>query len=158
MIGGANANNDLSVASNQGDTVAFAGSLDLTLVANSSTGSMTGIETLSMQDALTGGPGHDSLKLNSGDIIALGTGTFDPAGSLSSQHAVRIDGDTERLTGTGIPAGSKAIVLNGDGAGATADGLVLATGSGGSEVKGLAIRDFQCATAAPDPCASGFGL
>ena len=68
---------------------------------------------------------------------------------------VRIDGDTERLTGTGIPAGSKAIVLNGDGAGATADGLVLATGSGGSEVKGLAIRDFQCSTAAPDPC---FGL
>jgi CSLREA domain-containing protein len=71
---------------------------------------------------------------------------------------VRIDGDTERLTGTGIPADSKAIVLNGDGAGTTGDGLVFATGSGGSEVKGLAIRDFQCATAAPDPCASGFGL
>ena len=49
-------------------------------------------------------------------------------------------------------------MLNGDGAGSTGDGLVLATGSGGSEVTGLAIRDFQCATAAPDPCASGYGL
>jgi CSLREA domain-containing protein len=71
---------------------------------------------------------------------------------------VTIDGDTERLTGTGIPADSKAIVLNGDGAGATADGVVLAAGSGGSEVKGLAIRDFKCSTAPPASCASGYGL
>ncbi|MEN3312811.1 MAG: hypothetical protein V7645_2140, partial [Actinomycetota bacterium] len=96
--------------------------------------------------------------------------TFAIAGSDSQQIAVlssalptvtdpvTIDGDTERLTGTGIPADSKAIVLNGDGAGATADGLVLATGSGGSEVKGLAIRDFKCSTAPPAPCASGYGL
>ena len=46
----------------------------------------------------------------------------------------------KRSTGTNIPEGSKAIVLNGDGAGSTGDGLVLATGSGGSTVKGLAIR------------------
>jgi CSLREA domain-containing protein len=71
---------------------------------------------------------------------------------------VSIDGETERSTGTNIPEGSKAIVLNGDGAGSTVDGLVLATGSGGSEVTGLAIRDFKCATAPPDPCAAGYGL
>jgi CSLREA domain-containing protein len=67
---------------------------------------------------------------------------------------VVIDGDTERTTGTEIPADSKAIVLNGDGAGASANGLVLAAGSGGSEIKGIAIRDFQCAT----ECTAGFGL
>ena len=44
---------------------------------------------------------------------------------------VSIDGETERSTGTNIPEGSKAIVLNGDGAGSTGDGLVLATGSVG---------------------------
>ena len=67
---------------------------------------------------------------------------------------VVIDGDTERTTGTEIPADSKAIVLNGDGAGASANGLVLATGSGVSEIKGLAIGHFQCAT----DCTGGVGL
>ncbi|MFL6036908.1 MAG: NosD domain-containing protein [Gaiellaceae bacterium] len=49
---------------------------------------------------------------------------------------VVIDGTTE-----GAPAGDVGIVLNGDGA-ALADGLVLAAGSGGSTVEGIAIRDF----------------
>jgi CSLREA domain-containing protein len=56
-------------------------------------------------------------------------------------EAVGIDGETERSIASGVPAASKAIVLNGTGAGATADGLTLATG--GSEVKGLAIGDFS---------------
>ena len=77
-------------------------------MANTGTGSITGIETLSMADVF-GGAGNDSLKVNSADIIALGTGTFDPAGAgavgaLTSQHAVRIDGDsgdTLNLSGGG---------------------------------------------------------
>ncbi len=59
----------------------------------------------------------------------------------SITEAVGIDGETERSIASGVPAASKAIVLNGDGAGAAADGLTLA--AGGSEVKGLAIRDFS---------------
>ena len=50
---------------------------------------------------------------------------------------VVIDGTTE-----GAPPGQVGIVLNGAGAGA-ADGLVLAPGSGGSTIRGLAIRDFS---------------
>jgi CSLREA domain-containing protein len=73
-------------------------------------------------------------------------------------EAVSIDGDTERTTGTDIPLTSKAIVLNGDGAGANANGLALATGSGGSLVKGLAIRDFPCQVDTLDPCPGGYGL
>jgi hypothetical protein len=97
LVGGANANNDLSLATTHGDTFAFNGTLNLTSVANTGTGSITGIETLSMADVL-GGPSNspDSLTLNSGDVIALGTGTFDPDGSgpLAPHHAVRIDGDS----------------------------------------------------------------
>ena len=51
---------------------------------------------------------------------------------------VTIDGTTE----PGAPAGTMGVTLNGDGAG-SADGLVLAPGSGGSTVSGLAIRDFN---------------
>jgi hypothetical protein len=104
LNGGANMNNDLSILSNHGDTFAFNGSLDLTMVPNTGAGSMSGIETLSMQDAL-GGPGNSFLKLNSGDVIALGTGIFSPAGgTLASKDALRIDGDsgdTVDLTGGG---------------------------------------------------------
>ena len=42
----------------------------------------------------------------------------------------------------GAPAGTMGVTLNGDGAG-DADGLVLAPGSGGSTIRGLAIRDFK---------------
>ena len=51
---------------------------------------------------------------------------------------VAIDGTTE----PGVPAGTMGVTLNGDGAG-NADGLVLAPGSGGSTIRGLAIRDFN---------------
>jgi CSLREA domain-containing protein len=51
---------------------------------------------------------------------------------------VVIDGTTE----SGVPPGTMGITLNGDGAGA-ADGLVLAAGSKGSTIRGLAIRDFS---------------
>jgi CSLREA domain-containing protein len=73
-------------------------------------------------------------------------------------EAVVIDGDSERTTGTNIPADTKAIGLSGADAGTSANGLVLAAGSDGSEIKGLAIRRFHCSTAAPDPCTSGFGI
>ncbi len=51
---------------------------------------------------------------------------------------VAIDGTTE----PGAPAGTKGVTLNGDGAG-EADGLLLAPGSDGSTIRGLAIRDFH---------------
>ena len=51
---------------------------------------------------------------------------------------VAIDGTTE----PGVPAGTPGVILNGDGAG-EADGLLLALGSDGSTIRGLAIRDFH---------------
>ena len=51
---------------------------------------------------------------------------------------VSIDGTTQ----PGVPAGTMGVTLNGDGAGAS-DGLVLAAGSAGSTIRGLAIRDFD---------------
>ncbi len=51
---------------------------------------------------------------------------------------ISIDGTSE----PGVPAGTMGVTLNGDGAGAS-DGLVLAPGSGGSTIRGLAIRDFN---------------
>ena len=51
---------------------------------------------------------------------------------------VSIDGTTQ----PGAPAGTMGVTLNGDGAGAS-DGLVLAPGSGGSTIRGLAIRRLQ---------------
>jgi Right handed beta helix region len=44
------------------------------------------------------------------------------------------------IDGLSQPEGT--IVINGDGAGAEVNGLQLATGSGGSEIRGLEIRDF----------------
>ncbi len=53
---------------------------------------------------------------------------------------VAIDGTTH----PGDTAGTMGVTLNGDGAGAGGDdGLVLAAGSGGSTIRGLAIRDFD---------------
>jgi CSLREA domain-containing protein len=70
-------------------------------------------------------------------------------------EAVVIDGDTERTTIPGIAASTKAIVINGDGAGSNANGLTLLSGSGGSTIKGLAINNFQCGP----PCANvGYGV
>jgi CSLREA domain-containing protein len=57
--------------------------------------------------------------------------------------AVVIDGDSERTTATDLSGVDRAISLSGDGAGLGSKGLVLAAGSGGSEIKGLAIRDFD---------------
>ncbi len=51
---------------------------------------------------------------------------------------VAIDGTTE----PGVSPGTMGVTLNGAGAGAS-DGLVLAPGSGGSTIRGLAIRDFN---------------
>ena len=51
---------------------------------------------------------------------------------------VAIDGTTE----PGVPPGTMGVSLNGAGAG-TSDGLVLAPGSGGSTIRGLAIQGFN---------------
>jgi CSLREA domain-containing protein len=164
-----------ATAAGTGDTSEFSACASVTAGGGGGGGPPFVVNTTNDVDDGTCDATHCSLReaILAANAHANGDGaddiSFAIAGSGSQQIAVQsplpavtesvtIDGDTERSTGTGIPADSKAIVLNGDGAGATADGLVFATGSGGSQVRGLAIRDFQCAMAAPDPCASGYGL
>jgi Periplasmic copper-binding protein (NosD) len=66
--------------------------------------------------------------------LALGSLQIAPASALPSiTDGVLIDGDSQ-------PEGT--VVLNGDGAGSGVDGIVLASGSSGSEIRGIEIRDF----------------
>jgi Ca2+-binding RTX toxin-like protein len=91
--------NNHNLAHSKGDVLQFSGALDLT--ASSVASRIHGIETLSMR-----GHGHDHLTLNAGDILDLGTGTFDPhichADKLGTGDAVRVEGhhgDQLSLTG-----------------------------------------------------------
>jgi CSLREA domain-containing protein len=111
-------------------------------------------EAINAANAHANSDGPDDITFA---IAGSGPQEIAPSAPLPAiTDAARIDGDTERSTASGIPTDSKAIVLNGFEAGASANGLVLDAGSGGSEIKGLAIRRFQCSTA-PD-CSFGYGL
>jgi len=94
ITGNSNTNNDLSVAGNLGDTLAFNGTLDLT--PSALLAKVSGIETISMVDSI-GGAGADALTLNVNDVLNLGTGTFDPTFSgtdnYSSKNAAKVNGD-----------------------------------------------------------------
>src|SRR4029453_11329222 len=86
---------------NRADVLAFNGTLDLTTLANDR---IVGIETISMKDS-EGGAGNDKLPLNASDVIGVGTGHFNPTGSLdpsgptnfgtlADKNTIKVDGDS----------------------------------------------------------------
>jgi hypothetical protein len=148
--GGANSSNNLLTVGNRGDILEFDTSIDLTNA--SLAGHFKNIESISIQNAETGGAGNQTLSLNINDLVDMATtGTADPGGAVTGQpthtydlaKALRIDadaGDTVNLVNsgggdhwlsapgaTGIPAGYTLFVhvTSGTDAGTNEDGYVL---------------------------------
>jgi VCBS repeat-containing protein len=129
--GGGTVSFDGATNTDKGDILVFDGSLDLTALAQDR---ITNIETLSMSDSA----GGDSLTLNVNDVIDIGNGTFDPAGSTySNKDAVRVDGDAgdtvtlsggnwQQLTGiSNVPTGYNLYVHDTSGVGTAEDAYIL---------------------------------
>ncbi|HZF32394.1 MAG TPA: hypothetical protein VE914_01190, partial [Candidatus Angelobacter sp.] len=134
----------LNLASNSGDVLAFNGTLDVTKFAADK---ILGIETISMADSVGGagaGASPDKLVINAADVIDIGTGHLDPAGSfggfgdLKDAPAIRVngdDGDTLTLADkgwqqvapnpTGLPGGYVLYVHDSPADGTAADAYVL---------------------------------
>jgi hypothetical protein len=134
----------IDLTADGGDVLSFNGTLNVTKLT---AGSLDGIETISMVDAI-GGAGADKLTINALDVINIGTGQLDPSGSfgafgdLVDAPAIRIDGDANdslSLTGggwlkvtatpAGLPLGYDLYVHDAPAAGTSEDSYVLVQSS-----------------------------
>ena len=104
-------------------------------------------------DAPAGTPGLDTINFS---IAGAGVKTINVANVAlpTITDPVSINGYTQGAAAANTLAnGDNAVILvelNGGGAGAAANGLVLGAGSGGSTVRGLAVNNFGDFTITPD--------
>lgn len=106
-------NGGANIALHRGDVLVFDGQLDLDALDGNSVrigDKISGIETVSMQEGDGSvGTASDQLFLSAADVIAMGTGEFNPGGAfegnnLGARDAIRVDGDSGdqlSLTGNG---------------------------------------------------------